>query len=67
MDSKRKIEGDGFPRSKKLTRRVKRADAMTELVVVLGLRVFLAQFRAISRSALQQFLEVLYGHGISYF
>ncbi len=40
MDSKSKQEGDGFPRSKKLIRRVQRADATMELVVVLGLRVF---------------------------
>jgi hypothetical protein len=44
MDSQRKQEGDGFPRSKKLTRRVQMADATMELVVVLGLRVFPLQF-----------------------
>jgi hypothetical protein len=44
MDSKRKQEGDGFPRSKKLTRRVKRTDARMELVVVLWLGVFSLNF-----------------------
>jgi hypothetical protein len=39
MDSKRKQEGDGFPRSKKFTRVVKRADATMELVVELGLHL----------------------------
>jgi len=40
LDCRRKQGGDGFPRSNKLTRAVRRADAAMELVVVLGLRVF---------------------------
>jgi hypothetical protein len=44
MDSKTKQEEDGFPRSRKLTRRVERADATMEVVVVLGLGVFPVSF-----------------------
>jgi hypothetical protein len=44
MDSKTKQEEDGFPRSKKLTRRVERAAATMEVVVVLALGVFPLSF-----------------------
>jgi hypothetical protein len=42
--AKTKQEEDGFPRSKKLTRGVSRADATMEVVVVLGLGVFPLSF-----------------------
>jgi hypothetical protein len=67
MDSKRKIEGDGFSTVKETHKTSVKGKCNDGARCCAGTPCFFAQFRAISRSALQQFLEVLYGHGISYF